>query len=151
MHGTERSHQNDRKQNHESVHSWDLVLFLVKKNCSDMRSIRTSSLQKPQLNFLFFGCFSSYQKCSVSSIYYILFYFLIFCRRSMTSLQVVRIIPSSSKCFWSRGSIMASISALRRSPDPDMSLKISEGCVQCMITMVNPGSSSSMVSIYFFV
>src|SRR5690625_6127081 len=66
MHGTERSHQNDRKQNHESVHSWDLVLFLVKKNCSDMRSIRTSSLQKPQLNFLFFGCFSSYQKCSRS-------------------------------------------------------------------------------------
>ncbi len=50
--------------------------------------------------------------------------------------------------FLNCGSIIASISPLRRVPDPDICWKISEGAVQCIKIMVRPGLSEVIVSEY---
>ena len=70
---------------------------------------------------------------------------------SINSRHVVRIIPWSVRYFLRAGSCMANKSPLRVLPDSEIYRKISEGAVQCMMTMVTPGCNSAKDSIYFFV
>jgi hypothetical protein len=68
-------------------------------------------------------------------------------RRSITSRQVVKINPFCFRKAFKRGSVIASRSPLRFKPVSDIYLKVGDGLVQCIITIVSPGERWPILSI----